>query len=103
MKNGSSYQAANVMRRNSIVSAHSSAGDASCLPHGVVSVIVWYWPSALVVYGSERTHRFGAIPAPAVPVRPRFRTSSYTGAAAGLGAPATRVARSYIPGAIVES
>jgi len=35
MKKGSSYQAAKVARRKMAVSAHSSAGDGSSLPHGV--------------------------------------------------------------------
>src|SRR6188768_3805143 len=55
MKNGSSYQDANVTRRNIASSAHSRCGAGSDLPHGVVIRNV-VWLSSEVVATSESTH-----------------------------------------------
>jgi hypothetical protein len=45
-----------VIRRNSDISAHSSAGDARVLPQGVVSSTVWYQPAVESMTRSESIH-----------------------------------------------
>jgi len=44
------------MRRNSEVSAHSSIGAGSVLPHGVVSSTVFQLPSTDGIHENEATH-----------------------------------------------
>jgi hypothetical protein len=53
---GSPYHDANAMRRNSDVSAHSSIGDGSVLPHGVEMFTVIEKPSRLGAHSSDWTH-----------------------------------------------
>src|SRR5690349_12037390 len=53
---GRPYHDANVIRRNSIVSAHSSSGDGSVLPHGVVIFTVIDQPSRLGIHSIAPIH-----------------------------------------------